>query len=350
MNEIIPRVQLDGRDVEFTDGVYQNSGGLTAATLQFKLSTSQENYRKYWNKEVIFYMDKHDTTPMFRGYVKRIKEDLEFIEVFAQDVFGYIVKGGNKEQAKVALDDNNNLDGNTAAGAIKLAISKASLSDRVKTDFIGDTKPLISSSRPPLRGTLSLLDIIKELLSRAVDNSVEPPRPNIIKVVDDGANSQLVIEQDVDVASAAVQKVFTEDDNITKLKIINRKIPTIVIVNGDKGVKGTFTHDGAISAYDRNFLEVTNTLLKSPAECKDFAQKLFRANAETQYEYSIETFEGMYLSENDVIRVEAKDAKFTGNYRVRGKKITFTPSSFNIGLNINRKPPTLAEYIARQDN
>ena len=350
MNEITPRVLIDNIDVEYTEGTYVLNGGLTAATLQFKISTLQENYRKFWNKEVLFFLDKHDTIPMFRGYIKRVKEELDYLEIFAQDALGYMVKGGNKEMAKVALDTDNNLDGNTASGAIKLAIAKALLSDKVKTDIIGDTTPLVSSSRPPLRGTLSLLDIIKELLSRAIDNTVEPPRQNIIKIVDDGDNSQLVIEQEVDVETAPIQKVFTEYDNITKIKIINKKIPTIIIVNGKGNVKGTFSHDSAIVAYDRNFLEVTNTALESPAACKDFAQKLFRANLINQYEYALETFDGLYLSENDVIRVETKDAKFTGNYRVRGKKITFTPTSFSIGLNINRKPPTLAEYIARQDN
>ena len=41
---------------------------------------------------------------------------------------------------------------------------------------------------------------------------------------------------------------------------------------------------------------------------------------------------------------------FTGNYRVRGKKIAFTNSEFTIGININRQPPTLVEYISQQDN
>ena len=172
----------------------------------------------------------------------------------------------------------------------------------------------------------------------------------MVKIVDDGSSSQLVIELESDLDSTEVKHVFTEYNNITNLKIINRKVPTIVIVNGGNGVKGTFSHDTAIEAFDRNYLEVTNEALTSPAECKDFAQKLFRANLTTQYEYGIETFEGVYLDENDVVRVETEDPKFSGNYRVRGKKINFSPSSFSIGLNINRKPPTLAEYINQQDN
>ena len=70
----------------------------------------------------------------------------------------------------------------------------------------------------------------------------------------------------------------------------------------------------------------------------------------TQYEYSISSPNGVYLMENDVIRVETEDPRFSGNYRVRGKKIAFGPNSFTVGLNINKKPPTLTEFISRQDN
>ena len=350
MNEITPEVKIEGVSVDYLEGQYQSTGGLTAATLQFKLPLSYAGYKHLWNKEVELFLKESDAKPIFRGYIKRLKEDFNSVEIYAQDILGYMVKGGNPEKAKVALTNKDNLDGLSAANAIRKAVAMALLNTKVGTDIIGDTTPIVSSSRPPLRGTLSVLDIIKQLVSRAVDDSGTVPRPNIVRVVDDGSSSQLVIELESDLDSAEIKHVFTEYDNITDLKIINKKVPTIVIVNGAGGVKGTFSHDTAIEAFDRNYLEVTNESLKSPAECKDFAQKLFRANLTTQYEYGIETFEGAYLSENDVIRVETEDKKFSGNYRIRGKKISFSPSSFSIGLNINRKPPTLAEYISQQDN
>ena len=350
MNEITPEVKIEGVSVDYLEGQYQSTGGLTAATLQFKLPLSYAGYKHLWNKEVELFLKESDAKPIFRGYIKRLKEDFNSVEIYAQDILGYMVKGGNPEKAKVALTNKDNLDGLSAANAIRKAVAMALLNTKVGTDIIGDTTPIVSSSRPPLRGTLSVLDIIKQLVSRAVDDSGTVPRPNIVRVVDDGSSSQLVIELESDLDSAEIKHVFTEYDNITDLKIINKKVPTIVIVNGAGGVKGTFSHDTAIEAFDRNYLEVTNESLKSPAECKDFAQKLFRANVTTQYEYGIETFEGAYLSENDVIRVETEDKKFSGNYRIRGKKISFSPSSFSIGLNINRKPPTLAEYISQQDN
>lgn len=350
MNAITPDVRIEGKSVEYISGIYQNTGGLTSATLQFKLPKDYAGFKNLWNKEVEFYLNSYDSVPIFRGYIKRLKEDFNYIEVFAQDVIGYMVKGGNPEKAKIALTDKENLDGLSAANAIRKALSMALLDTKVGTDFIGDTTPIISSSRPPLRGTLGVLDIIKDLISRAVDNSDTLPRPNIMKVIDDGSVSQLVIELESDLDSDEVKHVFTEYDNITDLKIVNRKVPTIIIVNGANGVKGTFSHDTAVEAFDRNYLEVTNNSLSSPAECVDFAQKLFRANLTTQYEYGIDTIEGAHLSENDIIRIETADQKFTGNYRVRGKKVIFTPSSFSVGLNINRKPPTLAEYISRQDN
>ena len=96
--------------------------------------------------------------------------------------------------------------------------------------------------------------------------------------------------------------------------------------------------------------KLTNQALESPAKCKDFAQKLFRANLHVQYQYGMTSFVGAYLNENDVIRIETPDPRFSGNYRVRGKSISFSPTAFKIGININKKPPTLAEYIVRQDN
>ena len=88
----------------------------------------------------------------------------------------------------------------------------------------------------------------------------------------------------------------------------------------------------------------------SPAECSNFAQKLFKANLKVQYEYTFDTFEGAYLAENSVIRIVTGEDEYDGNYRVLGKNISFSPSSYKISILINKKPPTLAEYIESRDN
>ena len=102
MNEITPEVRIEGVAVDYLEGQYQNTGGLTAATLQFKLPITYAGYKHLWNKEVEFYLKESDAKPIFRGYIKRLKEDFDTVEVFAQDVLGYMVKGGNPEKAKVA--------------------------------------------------------------------------------------------------------------------------------------------------------------------------------------------------------------------------------------------------------
>ena len=110
------------------------------------------------------------------------------------------------------------------------------------------------------------------------------------------------------------------------------------------------SRESAMGAFDRNYLEITNEKLKSPAECKDFAQKLFKANLSVQYEYTFDTFEGAYLAENSVIYIVTGEDEYDGNYRVLGKNISFSPTDYKIGILINRKPPTLAEYINSRDN
>ncbi len=350
MNAIIPSIRIEGRDADYIEAQYRSNGGLTAATLQFKLPLEFDGYRKLWNKEVTCYLHEHDSIPIFRGWIKRIKEDFNEIEIYAQDAIGYMLLGGDPGKAKVALTNENNLDGLTVGQAIRELFVMAKLDTKIGTAMIGDTTPRVTASVPPIRGTLGVLEIVKQLITRAVDNSGSVPRPNIGRIVDDGSQSQFILELESDLNSSPLSYTFSEETNITDLKIINRKVPTVIIVNGDKNVRGTFTHEGAIAAYDRNYLEVNNNSLKSAAECVAFAQKIFRANLENQYEYGIETFEGADLSENDVIRINTDNPTFSGNYRVRGKQISFSPNSFSLGITINRKPPTLAEFIKQQDN
>ena len=350
MIEITPRICIEGREVDYLEGSYKSDGGLTSSEITFKLPLTYGGMKKLWNKEVTFYLNEFDSTPMFRGWVKRTNETFDDIEIMAMDAIGYMLKGGEQGEAKIVLDDRTNLDGLTVGAAISKAITLAKLDTKIKTDMIGNTEPLISSVREPLRGTLSVKNIIEELLVKAIDKTNQDlPRPNIIKIIDDGEYSQLVIELETRLDDNNVKHVFDEYNNIESLNIINKKLPTIITVNGNN-VSATFTHDSALEAFDRKYLEVSNNKLNSYAECKEFAARIFQANLFNQYEYGIESFDGAYLVENEVVRVEADDPQFSGNYRVMGKGISFSPSDYSVNLNINRKPPTLAEYISSRDN
>jgi len=350
MTEIIPRVCIDGREVDFLKGAYVNPGSMSAATISFELSVSEGVTKKLWNKEVTLYLNQNDTVPLFRGWIKRTKPTFNTITIMAEDGLGYMVRGGEREKAKVVLDNFTNIDGLTVGTAIKKLLEISKLNNKVKTDYIGDTSPKISSSSLYIRGEVGVMDAIQSLLQKAINTEGNIPRPNVAKLIDDGINSQLVIELESDLDSDVIVHTFTEHDNIVKIDIVNRKIPTVITVIGKDGVSGRFTHDTALEAYDRNFLQATNDTLKSPAECRDFAMKLFEANLKLQYEYAIQVLEGAYLSENEVIRVQTDEPEYAGNYRVIGKMINFSPTGFSIGLSINKKPPTLAEYIASRDN
>ena len=77
----------------------------------------------------------------------------------------------------------------------------------------------------------------------------------------------------------------------------------------------------------------------------DFAQKIFRANSQAKYEYTLITFEGIYLQENDVIHINDKETGIQGNFRIIGKVVTFSPTAFSLRLTINKRPPILSEFF-----
>tara|TARA_R110000751_G_scaffold55804_3_gene119607 strand:+ start:12455 stop:13510 length:1056 start_codon:yes stop_codon:yes gene_type:complete len=347
----IPRILIDGREIDFVKANYSQPGILSAASLSFTVPLGVAGTENLWEKEVTLYVDRSDSKPIFRGWVNRTKKDFNQVNIFAEDGFGYMVKGGDTTVAKIQLDERQNLDGLTVGGAIIKLFELTHLDTKIKTDYIGDTSPIIGSvQKQPIRGTLLVLDIIKQLLAKPINLADQNlPKPNIAKLIDDGTYSQLVIEVESTLDSSDVSYTFTENKNITNLNIINRKIPTIVVVNGKDGVKGTFSHEGAINALDRTYLEVTNTNLDSPAACKEFGARLYQANVENKFEYELGVTEGFYLAENQVVRIQTDNKDFSGNYRIVGKSISFG-SATSIGITINRKPPTLAEYISSRDN
>jgi len=56
---------------------------LSAATLTFKIPALEQGMQKLWNKEVLLFLNESDGVPIFRGYIKRVKETRPL---------GYIVK------------------------------------------------------------------------------------------------------------------------------------------------------------------------------------------------------------------------------------------------------------------
>jgi len=350
MERISPKIYIEGVEVDYLQGSYDYPGGFSAAGLTFSIPLTQGGMQKLWNKEVTLYLNKSDSYPLFRGWIKRLNETFDEIEIFAQDAVGYMVQAGGQARAIVELTNRDNLDGYTAGTFIQKIIERAKLDDKIKTTLIGDTSPPVNSVSQPFRGLTNVKSAIEEMVSKSINNSGDLPRPNILRVIDDGTYSQLVIELESDLDTAPIKHVYNTRDNITNLQVINKKVPTIIEVKGKKGVSGKFTHTSAIEAQDREYLSVSNGELESPAECREFAARLFQANLKAQYEYSLEVTEGAYLNENDVIRLDVEPSEFAGNYRVIGKTIVFDENSFRIGININKKPPTLAEYISSRDN
>jgi len=350
MRKILPKIFIEGKEIDYLEGSYNYPGNFSATSLTFNIPLTQGGMQKLWNKEVTLFLHPSDSYPLFRGWIKRINETFNSMEIFAQDAIGYMVQAGGQSKAKVRLTNKDNLDGYTAGAFITKIIERANLDGKIKTTYVGDTSPRINSVSEPFRGVVDVKGAIESMVSKAIDNSGTLPRPNLLRIIDDGTNSQLIIELESDVDSAPIVHVFTEEANITDLNIINKKIPTVITVQGKDGISSTFTHTSGMEAFDRNYLDVTHDKLKSPAECHDFAAKLWRTNERLQFEYGLEVTEGAYLNENDVVSIITNEPEFSGNYRVIGKTISFSPSAFSLGLTINRKPPTLAEYISSRDN
>ena len=101
-----------------------------------------------------------------------------------------------------------------------------------------------------------------------------------------------------------------------------------------------------MAAFGEHFFNVQNSELKSKAACMDFAQRLFAANLKAKYEYTLQTFEGAYLEENDVIRIIDDSTEVNGIFRIIGKTIKFGAGEYSVQLTINKQPPILSQFLS----
>lgn len=331
---------IEGKRVDYSTGSLTKQGGNTASKLVFTVPGDDVTYRKYWGKEVTFFLDKSDAYPMFRGFIENATINANYSITFrALDALGYLT---GTDRAKVICNDKNNVDGCTVGAGLKKMIEIANLT-QVGTDYINDTDPV--KKMPILRDTVFILDTITQQLGE-IYNDVDTllPRQNIIKVIDDGKKGQLIFELLKDANVTTPIHSFTYDSNIINFEVRNRKIPTIITVQG-KDASVSFKHASAIIAFGEHTANISNPTLKSKAECLDFAQKVFNANVEAKYEYSLTTYEGGYLEENDVINIIDDTTEVEGNFRIIGKTISFGTGSHSISLSINKQPPLLSQFI-----
>jgi len=341
MNEISSRILVDGKSVEFSGADYKYTGGLTAAQLSVVIPGDEVSFRKYWGKELVAYLNEEDTYPFFREYVMDTTIANEYaVKLIALDALGWLT---GHQKSKVFLTNTDNIDGLTIGGAIKKLISLANLSNKIGTDYIGDTSPVVTP-RKNTREEIVILDWLKKVLTTAIDTTNEDlPRENILLVKDDGTKGQLAIEVVADVKDGEPCFVFDENDLIG-YNVKSRKIPTTIVVKGNN-VSGKYRNQSAAKAFGENFFNASNNNLTSPTECIDFARKIFYANVDNQYEIELNTYQGVYLMPNDIIKLNIRDADIAGQYRVVGKTVSFSSNKFSVKLDINRKPPTLSEFL-----
>tara|TARA_R110002020_G_scaffold203779_4_gene407565 strand:+ start:659 stop:1678 length:1020 start_codon:yes stop_codon:yes gene_type:complete len=331
------RIFIDGEQVDYLSGTLTKEGGNTASRLNFTLPGKDVSLRKYWGKEVTFFLDKSDAYPMFRGFIENLELlDNSSLSCRALDAMGYLT---GLDRSAVTLDEFNNVDGATIGGALKEMISMANLSN-VGTDFIGDTDPITRIGR--LRGKLHILDTITQQLSNIYNTN---HLRNFLKVIDDGTQGQLVINTEVNAENETSIHTFSYDDNMINFNVQDRKIPTIITVEGGNDARITFKHNSAMEAFGENSFSVTNNDLTSRADCYDFAQEIFLANLKAKYEYSLSSVNGYYLEENDVVRIIDDSSLVNGKFRIIGKTIQFGNGQLSLDLTINKQPPLLSRFL-----
>ena len=87
-------------------------GGVTINSLSVTLTDPNVDEFKFYNKEILFYLDESDGIPMFRGYIRQINPSDTAVSLTAYDPRTFLT---GKEAALTFLTDKVNYDGYTVA-------------------------------------------------------------------------------------------------------------------------------------------------------------------------------------------------------------------------------------------
>tara|TARA_R110002020_G_scaffold349184_1_gene562819 strand:- start:455 stop:1492 length:1038 start_codon:yes stop_codon:yes gene_type:complete len=314
-------------------------GGVTINSLNVTLTDPNVDEFKFYNKEILFYLDESDGIPMFRGYIRQINPSDTSVSLTAYDPRTFLT---GKEAALTFLTDKVNYDGYTVSQFIYDYVKKyVNTTDTtyIGLDMITETDPpaLLKNIRAE-NGIAPYKLITGNLPVKTKD--LNKPTKYSIKMVDDGEKSNIVILQDKDIEGVPAI-TYSEFDGIIKKSFKRRPEPSVFTISDESGKVVQFkkgnTPKGPIGtrtpvSKDIN-TGITTAIVQSILD-----------EGETQ-EISITVSKGYYLQLGALVKLDVNEQELRTNHRLKSKTLSWTPQTLTCNLVLNKEIPVASSYI-----
>ena len=336
-----PKVFIKDKEVGFESFSVTYPGNNQINSCNIKIIHSVSDWSRFFNEEIKVYLNEGDGIPIFRGYAKQVVPSDNNISITAYDP-RYLLTGS--DGISIHISDKDNFDGYTVSQFLIEYLDKYVNTNKtyLATDFISDTT--ISTNMSGIRGFQEdIYAMLSGTFSQRIDDTdVDYLVGYNIGVIDDGVNSQLVIEKEKTLDSTP-SLVLSERVGISDLKYTRRMPPSYGTAYTKDGLAGNYQHGNM--PYGR----INDTMTKSfetTAEATYASMINILKQQDDKQEITADITRGFDINVGNIVRLNVEDFDVRGNHRVTNKNISFSKNNMTCTIGLNKKPTTVKKYTS----
>ena len=342
------RVIINNQEVDTWSNIsitYPGNNQINTCSLS-GLPTNLENAR-FFNTEIVVYLNYTDSVPVFRGIVNEITPSNNGIAVSASDVRSLIA---SKESFPVIVNEADNYDGWTVTqflyDVIKYKLNKNKT--YIGLDGLRDSNPTISMTDYRTESS-SPYEIATEILEQVTnDSDVNFPYSYAFDIVEDGNKSNLTIKQIPNINRSSQSSYnFSREDGLQNISYKNINPPNFAFVKGTEDIQVIYEHENRSSGttgidiqgdYDNRAQARYAGLLEIQKQQKWVKDVVISINK--SYNIPLYTIINLSTHSDNTVGKE-----LSGQHVVQSKSLNITQSNITCNLGLNRPTPKVSSYI-----
>jgi len=336
-----PKLLINNKEVAFCNSadISCKEGSLES----FSASITEPDLENInlFNEKVEFYLNYggEDGAPIFRGYIKSFRAGDDNISITALDPRTFL-SGSNA--FPIIIDDKYNYDGQTVVQFLTDVVNNVNINETlISIEALNEMdKPVYMTD---VRSVSPPYDIASGLVQKQRDDD------NILSVfeyyfdiIHGAINSSLVIRKTKDLTTNP-DFVYSYTNGIVLLNYTERAPPSFALAKAEDGT--TVRADYGNAPRGQVGINVANNTYSSRAEAKEAALVDILLKQDDDKDITMQVSKGYHLNLGQIIRLEVEDSNLLGQYRITGKRVSYSNSGVSCSFNLNKKPIKLADFI-----
>lgn len=340
----IPKIYIGKREItEFSSISLSVPGNNQISSLKLVIDDPEYQDDRLFNQKIRFFLGEGgaEAKPIFEGYVKEFSPSDTSISITAYDARIFLSGEGAEP---VVITDKDNYDGYTAVQFITDIITKTLNTTDTIIDIsaLSDTDPPVTLTGYRTEGK-SAYEIFLQFIKKAINDDT-PKEPLEWFVSMEG--NKLIVGQKRSIDEGHRSFILSYMDGLQSLSY-NKRIPANRGIATAKSSRGLFQ-------YGNSPMGKVGKLISPPAgmvdnaELSNYARIQIMKEWKESKEITARVSRCFDIGIENMIYLSVPEKEVRGNHRVTSKNIRVQGSSVSCTLGLDKRSPTMGDYVERK--